>query len=168
MGREVRRVPVDWQHPEENGRPIPLYGRRFSEAWREWAEDEELFKRGLQRTWEKEIIPIPDKYKDKTSEQWHGSAPVAKDYMPEWPEEIKTHFQMYEDTSEGTPISPVMETLEQLARWLADNNASALGNQTATYEQWLATCKVGWAVSAIYTPQTGLVSGVEYEEKHKS
>ena len=56
---------------------------------------------------------------------------------------------MYEDTSEGTPISPVMETPEKLARWLVDNNASAFAGQTATYEHWLAVCKGGWAPSMI-------------------
>lgn len=34
------------------------------------------------------------------------------------------------------PISPVFKTPEQLARWLADNKASAFANCTATYEQW--------------------------------
>ena len=64
--------------------------------------------------------------------------------------------------SEGTPISPVLESPEALARWLADNNASAFGYQTATYEQWLATCLSGSAPSAIFSARTGLVSGVEY------
>jgi len=44
---------------------------------------------------------------------------------------------MYETCTEGTPISPVMDSLETLARWLADNGASAFGEMTATYEQWL-------------------------------
>ncbi|MCK5445108.1 MAG: hypothetical protein KAI73_05745, partial [Rhodospirillaceae bacterium] len=61
----------------------------------------------------------------------------------------RTHWQMYETTSEGTPISPPMETPELLARWLADNNASAFAKDTATYEQWLSTIKRGFAPSAI-------------------
>jgi len=56
---------------------------------------------------------------------------------------------MYENTSEGTPISPPFETPEELARWLADNNASAFGGMTATYEQWLATCKGLYAPSMV-------------------
>jgi hypothetical protein len=83
--------------------------------------------------------------------------------MPEFTEEQKTHMMMYEDTSEGTPISPAFETPEELARWLADNNASAFGNSTATYKQWLATCKVGWAPSMI-ADSSGLHSGVEFME----
>ena len=45
------------------------------------------------------------------------------------PIEERTHYQMYETCTEGTPISPVMETPENLARWLADNGASAFGGQ---------------------------------------
>jgi hypothetical protein len=80
--------------------------------------------------------------------------------MPEWPESERTHLQMYESTSEGTPISPVMETPEQLARWLADNGASAFGDMTATYEQWLETAKDGWAPSGMMIGGV-MMSGVE-------
>ena len=72
-----------------------------------------------------------------------------------------THLQMYETISEGTPISPVMETPEELAQWLFDNGASAFGFSTATYEQWLSTIKRGWAVSAAIVNGRGLISGVE-------
>jgi len=80
--------------------------------------------------------------------------------MPYWSEAVRTHYQMYETTSEGTPISPVMETPEALARWLADNNASAFADMGATYDQWLATIMRGWAVGAIFGPGKGLISGV--------
>lgn len=66
--------------------------------------------------------------------------------MPEWKPEERTHYQMYEDTTEGTPISPVMESPEALARWLVDNRASVFGMGTqASYEQWLWLCNGGWA-----------------------
>ena len=69
-------------------------------------------------------------------------------------------WQMWEDVSEGSPISPIFDTPEELARWLADNNASACGNRTANYEQWLKTILCGWAVSMVM--QGGVMqSGVE-------
>ncbi len=46
-------------------------------------------------------------------------------------------WQMWETTSEGSPMSPVFETPEELARWLADTEASAFGDMTASYEEWL-------------------------------
>ena len=73
-------------------------------------------------------------------------------------------WQMWETTSEGSPISPVFETPEELARWLADTGASALGSQTATYDQWLAMIVgPGWALSGMLTVGDGmrLQSGVE-------
>lgn len=47
-------------------------------------------------------------------EEYAGPRPDASDYMPDWPEAERTHYQMYENTSEGTPISPVMATPEDL------------------------------------------------------
>lgn len=69
-------------------------------------------------------------------------------------------YQMWETVTEGSPISPVFDTPEELAHWLADNGASAFGSQTATYEQWLVICKSGWAPSAIGDAK-GIRSGVE-------
>ena len=95
--------------------------------------------------------------------QHTAQKPDPADYMPEFAD--PQGWCMYETTSEGTPISPVLESPEALARWLADNGASAFGSMTATYDQWLATCLSGWAPSAAHTPATGLVSGVEHSTK---
>lgn len=142
MGREVRRVPADWQHPkDEGGRYVPLMpGEDYERHMAAFEVDADAH--GLAYAMEE-----------------HGAISRA-DYMPNWPAEQRTHLMMYEDTSEGTPISPAFETPEELARWLADNGASAFGNATATYEQWLRVAQGGWAPSAVYTPDSGLVSGV--------
>ncbi len=79
-----------------------------------------------------------------------------KDYEPPNGE----GWQMWENVSEGSPISPVFESPEKLAQWLADNNASSFGDMTATYEQWLSMIDVGWAMSGVM--QNGVLkSGVE-------
>ena len=67
---------------------------------------------------------------------------------------------MWETTSEGSPISPVFETPEELARWLADTNASAFGREGASYESWLGMIRGGWAPSLIID-EKGMRSGVE-------
>jgi hypothetical protein len=79
---------------------------------------------------------------DQLGEYWEfvGGLPLRESYRPKWSEDERTHFQMYENVSEGTPLSPVMESPESLARWLADNNADAGAGQTATYEEWLRVC----------------------------
>jgi hypothetical protein len=135
MSRAVRRVPNDWQHPkDERGRYRPMFDRGFATDLAEWDNED------------------PD--------ERENSRPCEHDYMPVWSDAERTHFQMYEETSEGTPISPVMETPEALARWLVDNNASAFGGSTATYEAWLRIAQGGWAPSMIM--QHGVfMSGVE-------
>lgn len=56
--------------------------------------------------------------------------------------------------------SPVFDSPEKLARWLAKSNASAFGYLTCSYEQWLTMILgPGKTLSAFVTPH-GLVSGV--------
>lgn len=86
--------------------------------------------------------------------------PNPEYYMPNWKDEETTHFMMYENTSEGTPISPAFATPEELATWLADTGASSFADYTATYEQWLSTINRGFAVSAVMDGN-GFRSGVE-------
>lgn len=70
-------------------------------------------------------------------------------------------YQVWETTSEGSPISPPFATPEELARWLADHGASSFGSQTATYEEWLAFARgPGWAPSAVSVDGGPIVSGV--------
>jgi hypothetical protein len=96
-----------------------------------------------------------------TYEQYSGQRPHRDDYMPDWPPEQRTHLMMYEDTSEGTPISPAFETPEALAQWLVDNKASAFGSDTGTYDGWLRVANGGYAPSMVFTPADGLKSGVD-------
>ncbi len=85
---------------------------------------------------EGEIWPSPEE--KAAAEAWTSTEP------PEG-----NGWQMWETTSEGSPISPVFATPQQLARWLADSGASAFGHDTATYEEWLAMIGDGWAISAV-------------------
>lgn len=169
MSREIRRVPADWQHPKypddhyetyRRGRFIPLFDYDFAQADAEWMEGWTLWQAGKVQGYGDEG-PFRDRTPDDGPRytEYAGARPSPDDYMPNWPESQRTHLMMYETTSEGTPKSPPMETPEKLARWLADNNASAFGGETATYEQWLSLCERGWAPSMIM--QGGVIqSGV--------
>jgi hypothetical protein len=148
MGREVRRVPANWQHPidPETGRYKPLYeGKNYESLVREWDEENAKWERG----------EFPDYASEESRRlpysEWNGRRPDRADYMPNWPEAERTHLMMYEDTSEGTPISPAFATPEELARWLADNGASAFGSMTADYEHWLRIARGGWAPGLVIT-----------------
>lgn len=46
-------------------------------------------------------------------------------------------WQMWETTSEGSPMSPVFATPEELADWLASSGASIFGSHIASRDQWL-------------------------------
>lgn len=158
MGRSIRRVPSDWVHPvytSENarfreliGRPIPLFdGKDLDEEIAEWDEGLRKWSEGLRpdgydadgnSIWVTPgDEPMRSRGRDDTWEEWTGGRPDPANYMPNWPAAERTHIAMYEDTTEGTPISPVFKTGEALAHWLADNHASCFGSNTASYESWL-------------------------------
>lgn len=169
MSREVRMVPPDWQHPTEwrkdyhTGRPrlchVPLLEGPFSQRLAEWDEGAAQWDAGFERDYKTGGWEPKAPRHTYTYAEYAGKRPEAKEHMPEFPPGTATHLMMYETTSEGTPISPAFATPEELAHWLADNNASAFGDSGATYEQWLATARGGWAPSMIVDSH-GLRSGV--------
>ena len=144
MGREVRMVPPTWAHPKHDGRFVPMHDGKGGGAIinvAEWDEEYAAWQAGKVKDYG------PEKWRDKAPDElglrytdWAGPRPSPDDYMPDWPAEQRTHWMMYESTSEGTPISPAFATPEELARWLADTGASAFGSSTLTYDQWLAKC----------------------------
>lgn len=165
MGREVRMVPSDWQHPKDDrGRYKPMHGGSFAKDAAEWDAENAKWGEGLRKDYSSEFDGSGWKPREKDDgdsfEDWSGTRPDSRDYMPDWPAERRTHFMMYETTSEGTPISPAFATPGELARWLADTRASTFADMTATYEQWLPICQGGFAPSMIMDSK-GLRSGVE-------
>lgn len=141
MGREVRRVPKNWEHPKrEDGQYIALFDGDYERDASEW-------DRGCAE-WNAGNFPdyASEESRRMSYEEWCGSRPYKGDYMPTWTDEEKTHLMMYETTTEGTPISPAFETPEELAKWLVDNKASAFGSQTGSYEGWLRVAGGGFGL----------------------
>lgn len=118
MGREIRRVPPNWQHPvytenETNdprklGEFIPMCDQTFKDAVEEW-------KAGFLE-WENGKRPscVSD---DCEFWEWEGMPPEPEQYRPEFKEK-PTWLQVYETVSEGTPCSPPFETKEELVNYL--------------------------------------------------
>jgi len=133
-----------------------MHDGSFTKAAEEWKQGFVAWEKGHNTYFDR------PREEDETEEFWEyaGGPPDRAYYMPDWAEESQTHYQMYEDTSEGTPISPVMATPEELARWLVENGASAFADETASYEAWLRVAKGAWAPSAV-TSNQGITSGVE-------
>lgn len=140
MGREARKVPANWQHPKDSsGHYVPLFGGSLSQRLAEWEEGAAQWAAGFRRNYLSDLpkfVPKQERHEGITYEKWAGAKPEAADYMPDWSETERTHYQMYETCSEGTPISPVMETPEALADWLFANCASFFGDTTASRSHW--------------------------------
>lgn len=142
MGREVRRVPPDWQHPKDaDGRFIPLLGQDYDHAVREWEErdlprwlqEAELWAVGLVRTGGviKTVAHVAEEAKALAPYRqlpdpphyvwWAGDVPARprrEDYMPSWPDAACTHYMVYETVSEGTPVSSVFSSEEAAEQWM--------------------------------------------------
>jgi hypothetical protein len=148
MSREVRRVPSDWQHPKDDrGHFIPLFrGDRYAQHVQDWEECANKWAAGWRPTY------CVDEARTMSYAEWAGRRPDPANYMPDWPKRERTHWQMYEIVTEGTPISPVCESPEALARWLADNQANASTGMTASYGQWLAMIRDGAAATFAIGP----------------
>ena len=111
----------------------------------------------------REVRKVPASWQHPASpEGW--PVPLDADDMPQWTETEATHFQMHENVTEGTPISPVMDSPEGLAQWLADNKASAFAGHPASYQAWLNVCR-GCAVHMATISRGEIVSGVEGEDE---
>lgn len=77
-----------------------------------------------------------------TGEKWQSQK--AKELYENWTEydpPIGEGFQLWENTSEGSPITPVFESLELLCEWCEKNEVSVFGNHTATKEEWISMLK---------------------------
>lgn len=129
MGRELRRVPMDFDYPLNtvwygyfmNYVPntcMSVKDREYCESCKEYARIKG--------------IEISD----------YG-CPNYNDYFSEVTEKLKSlceppkgeGYQLWETTSEGSPVSPVFKTLDELCEWCQDN-ATTLADFKASKEEW--------------------------------
>lgn len=183
MGREIRRVPPNWQHPEKERFSFstgrweksyqPLYDRTCEEAWEDWKEEYEKWIREehdrVIADYGEEKYPKDQPYTSFC--KWHGTPPTPEYYHPKWKEEA-TWWQVYETVSEGTPVTPPFATQEELVDYLVangdfwDQKRREEGCTTMDCSPWSRKAAEkfvygsGWAPSFILTSK-GLQSGVE-------
>jgi hypothetical protein len=137
MGRELRKVPADWVHPKKsNGSYHPMHNIFYGDALQEWISNNEQWSNGTH----KDLIARPElKEKYPFYAMWSGGPPDIDYYQTrKWGDEELTHIQLYESTSEGTPLSPVFRSdqLEELCEW-ASVNVSTFADFKASKEEWL-------------------------------
>lgn len=163
MGREIRRIPIGWEHPTTEdwrfvrGRGIqrvhefrPMFDAPYMAAALEWDAGWAKWQRGEHEYQEE----------GETFESECGSRPHPDDYFPDWPADERTGWCVYETVSEGTPVTPVFATPEELIDYLVehgdfwDQKRRAQGESLmpcAPWEREAATRFVtaGWAPSLI-------------------
>lgn len=74
---------------------------------------------------------------DGTVERWGGQR-AAADQWDSIDPPTGDGWQMWETTSEGSPMSPVFATREALADWLVGSGTSYFGDRHASRDEWLA------------------------------
>jgi hypothetical protein len=84
------------------------------------------------------------------AEAWEGAGPPEGE-----------GWQLWETVSEGSPVSPVFATPEELATWMSDDQARD-AHSWVPYPTALAFIREGWAPSLVMTPELGVASGVEF------
>ena len=134
MGREIKRVPLDFDWPVGKIWALYFISTCIDKLTCEDCRQASKLK-GL-------------KFQNHNCPDFNLGPPLGDGY------------QLWETTSEGSPMSPVFETPEELAEWLEATEASSFGPMTCSYDQWLEFIKgPGWAPSAILD-EKGFRSGV--------
>ena len=123
MGREVRRVPPNWDHPKRDpnedryGRDgyQPMYDKNFDDCFAEWLADFDRIRAGQLTDFEQKCYPDGVSLAEWLQDD--GRPPEPKYYRP-WKDEEATWFQVWETVSEGTPVTPPFATREELIEYL--------------------------------------------------
>ncbi|MFZ1075291.1 MAG: hypothetical protein WAN50_02875 [Minisyncoccia bacterium] len=126
---KTRRVAEGWEHPkDESGEYRSL---------REGSFPQEV------SAWDCDLIGwITNGGSESDYLNFAGTCPKREDYMPDFGVRA-THVQMYNELT-GTPISGVMPSAEELARWMTDREKVwrfAYGVWLAKIKEDLGECK---------------------------
>ena len=107
-------------HPSWVGSHVPLLDQTHEEALKEWEAERELWVRGEH----------PDQLMHQGDPQdptaglgygdWTGGPPQPDLHRPDFGSDA-TWYQVYENVTEGTPVSPPFATLEELTEYLTQH-----------------------------------------------
>ncbi|BDD79640.1 hypothetical protein [Burkholderia phage FLC9] len=146
MGKiAYRRVAPDWVHPtyqvygEDHYRPL-RDGTKLIAEQAQWDRWQELWNAGLVED-DSEIVALSQSHKAKGIVLYYGARPEASRYTPAWTPEQATGWQVYEEVTEGTPITKVYPDLNTMAREIAEECGHSY---EAMRNKILATLEHGW------------------------
>ena len=141
MGREIKRVHIDFD----------LFEREGHTTWKGYLMDEVdcLLCDGSGKN-----------LKGKECPQCYGTGKDSPKIEPpkgyDW--EKTDGYQIWQDVSEGGPVSPVFRKPEDLAKWMDENDNSV--TRDTTYEGWLRFIKEGGSAPSFISGGGRLGSGV--------
>lgn len=127
MGRELKRVPLDFDYPLNE----VWYGYFMNYISHCHSNERERCERCKHMARIKGVpitsygCPDYDKYFSEIDNKLKELCEPPKG----------DGYQLWETTSEGSPVSPVFETLDALCEW-CENNATTFGSFRATKEEW--------------------------------
>lgn len=157
MGREIRRVPENWQHPKMDSSDYqPMFDKNYDDAMLDWITQAVFWEAG------QHLTQLSGKYDPLPKHYWEwdslpGDEECYRTGDQVFSPEEATHYQMYETVTEGTPVSPVFASLDELEVWLVqDYGYSEAGAK--------AFCKMGYIPSGIGIPGQGFLTGSEAAE----
>ena len=160
MGREIRRVPPNWEHPRYTeqdatseyrvGELRPLCDETYEDARAEWLE-------GLEQ-WLAGTHPEHREFSEEWDYwEWVGDPPQRDMYRPVFEEE-PTWYQVYETVSEGSPVTPPFATKQELVDYLCTHGdfwAQKNHERLPTQEQAQAFVDAEWAMSTMAVREAG-------------
>jgi len=143
MGREVKRIHIDFDLFER--------GKEESNTWKGYLLDviKCLLCNGTKKNLKGKTCPLC--YGDG---EVHPKLEPAKGY--DW--EKTNGYQIWQDVSEGGPMSPVFLKPEDLANWMIENDDSV--TRDTTYKGWLKFIKEESSAPSMVMRTDGLKSGV--------
>jgi hypothetical protein len=142
MAYEIRRVPGNWQHPKDaDGRYIGLFETsRFKRDAQRWDEENEMWLKGYRSDGRSNYVPIEPEHQHKSYVEWTQERPELRNYMPQWANDERTHYMIYESVTEGTPISPAFRNAVDLLNWLIAENVKESqdrGKEITFWKRWV-------------------------------
>jgi hypothetical protein len=159
MGREIRRVPANWDHPKQERYPDrfqPMFDETFETAAKNWKESFAEWESGVRPSYCSEDSATLEYW------EWDGTPPDREYYRP-WKDEEATWYQAWETVSEGTPVSPPFETQAELVDYLTANGDfwdQKRGDKPLSREAYEKFVNGGWAPSLMMIGGK-VMSGVE-------
>lgn len=131
--------------------------------------DFDLFERGKEKdTWEGYILDEIEcplckgeckNLKGKECPVCYGEGKVSPEIeVPKSWDEKENGYQIWQDVSEGGPVSPIFKKPEDLAKWMVDNDNSI--TRDTTYQGWLKFIKEEGSSPSMIGGLGGLKSGV--------